>query len=68
MMSDLHQVTWWQWVLIGALLLSQATWLFLDARRRGARAWLWGTWGLIQCPTPLIVYWFVVIRPQRHKA
>lgn len=66
-MNELQQFTWWQWLLIAALLLTQATWLFLDARKRGARAWLWGLWGLIHCPTPLLVYWLVVIRPARRK-
>ncbi|MGE5675991.1 MAG: transcriptional regulator [Mycobacterium leprae] len=56
---------WWQWAIIGVLLLCQGSWLFLDARRRGARAWLWGVWGLTTMPMPLLVYWLVVIRPRR---
>jgi len=58
-------VPWYGWVLIGLLLLSQATWLFLDARRRGARPWLWGLLGLVQFPMPLLLYWFFVLRRRR---
>ncbi|WP_438432529.1 sigmaY antisigma factor component [Gorillibacterium sp. sgz500922] len=50
----------WAWLLIAALLLTQGTWLFRDARKRGAWHWLWGLWGCIQFPTPLIVYWLTV--------
>jgi len=57
------------YILIAAcvVLLIQGSWLFLDARKRGASPWLWGLWGLIQCPMPLIVYWFVVRRPRRKS-
>ncbi|MCL6458620.1 MAG: sigmaY antisigma factor component [Gorillibacterium sp.] len=48
------------WVLLFAILFSQGTWLFLDARKRGANPWVWGLWGCIQCPTPLVVYWLFV--------
>lgn len=60
--AEVH-LPWWQWVLLAALLLTQGTWLFLDARRRGARSWFWGLWGVIQCPMPLLVYWLLV----RHR-
>lgn len=56
---------WWAWLLVAALLLSQGTWLFLDARRRGARPWLWGLLGLVQCPMPLLLYWLIVRRTRR---
>lgn len=58
---------WWQWVLIALLLGAQGTWIFLDARRRGARPWPWGLIGLISCPGSLLLYWFVVIRRHPHK-
>lgn len=48
------------WVLLAAVLLGQGTWLFLDARKRGAAAWFWGIWGLIQFPMPLLCYWLIV--------
>lgn len=63
-----EDVPWWGWVLLGLLLLAQGTWLFLDARRRGARPWLWGLLGLIQFPMPALLYWFIVIRPGRNGA
>ncbi|PYI51626.1 sigmaY antisigma factor component [Paenibacillus flagellatus] len=50
----------WAFVAIALVLLSQSTFLFLDARKRGSRAWLWGIWGLIHFPLPLVVYWIVV--------
>lgn len=56
----------WGWVLVGVIMLTQGTWLFLDARRRGARPWLWGLLGLIQCPFPTLLYWLLVIRPRRR--
>lgn len=56
---------WYGWLLLGLLLLAQATWLFVDARRRGARPWLWGLLGLVQFPMPLLLYWFFVLRRRR---
>lgn len=57
----------WIWILIGLLLFTQGTWMFIDASKRGRRAWLWGLWGSINCPTPLIVYLLVVVRSDRRK-
>ncbi|WP_186327968.1 hypothetical protein [Paenibacillus xylanexedens] len=51
--------------LLGIFLLVQGTWIFQDARKRGRFPWLWGLWGITGFPTPLIIYWFVVIRSQR---
>ncbi|MGN7455289.1 transcriptional regulator [Paenibacillus pasadenensis] len=45
------------WVLIFAALFAQSTWLFVHATRHGRNRWFWGLWGLIQVPTPLLVYW-----------
>jgi hypothetical protein len=50
----------WAFAAIALVLLTQSTFLFLDARRRGSFPWLWGLWGLIQFPIPLLVYWIVV--------
>lgn len=41
------------------ILLVQATWIFLDARKRGENYWLWGFLGLINAPSSLIVYLLV---------
>jgi len=54
-------------VLIALLLGAQGTLLFLDARRRGARAWFWGLLGLIQFPMPTLFYWLLVVRPRRRQ-
>ncbi|MBS4218586.1 transcriptional regulator [Bacillus sp. FJAT-49711] len=49
------------------ILLVQSILLFIDAKKKGALAWLWGMWGLIQFPLPTIFYYFIVIRPYRKK-
>lgn len=56
---------WYGWAALLLLLGAQGTWLFLDARRRGGRAWFWGLWGLIQFPMPMLFYWFFVLRRQK---
>lgn len=43
-------------VFIALLLIGQSSWMFIDARKRGHNAWLWGFLGLIQFPTYLIIY------------
>lgn len=57
----------WAWILLAFILFGQSTWIFRDAQKRGVFPWLWGLWGLIQCPTPLVVYYFVVIRKRKKK-
>ncbi|GGH38844.1 hypothetical protein [Paenibacillus segetis] len=57
----------WLWIAVGILLFSQGTWMFINASKRGKRAWLWGLWGILNCPAPLIVYWLVVVWPERRK-
>ncbi|HWI65026.1 MAG TPA: sigmaY antisigma factor component [Symbiobacteriaceae bacterium] len=64
-MNATRELTWWQWVLVALLLFTQATWMFLDARKRGARPWLWGLIGLTSCPGALLWYWLAVIRRTR---
>lgn len=49
------------------LLFVQGIWLFRDAQKRGRFPWLWGLWGLIHFPEPIIVYYFLVIRKSRKK-
>lgn len=56
----IHSV--WFWLALGAVLISQSTWLFVDARKRESFHWFWGLWGLIQFPMPLILYWLLVRR------
>lgn len=56
---------WYAWLGLAVVLLTQGTWLFLDARRRGTYPWFWGIWGLIQFPVPILLYWYFVLRKQR---
>lgn len=67
-MNEVHMDTlpWWGWLLVAAILFSQSTWLFLDARKRGSNCWFWGIWGIIQAPGPLIVYLLVVRNVHRR--
>lgn len=54
-------------VPVGLILLLQGTWLFLDARKHGGKAWFWGCWGLIQFPLPLLTYSFLKWRRYRRE-
>ncbi|WP_440112621.1 sigmaY antisigma factor component [Paenibacillus sp. QZ-Y1] len=62
----LHEISPIWLVVIAVLLLIQGTWIFQDARRRGHFPWIWGLWGITGFPTPLVIYWFVVIRSDRR--
>ncbi len=55
--------------LLALIMFSQALWLFRNAQKRGIFPWLWGFWGLLQFPTPLVFYYFFVVRKNklRHK-
>lgn len=53
------RLTWPLGLVLGATLLSQAVWIFLDARRRGENQWLWGFFGLLNCPSSLLIYLLV---------
>ncbi|MFC4304221.1 sigmaY antisigma factor component [Cohnella boryungensis] len=55
-MNEAANLPWWLWTIVGLILLGQGTALFLHARRIGRNAWFWGVWGLIQFPTPSLVY------------
>ncbi|WP_138755185.1 sigmaY antisigma factor component [Paenibacillus sinopodophylli] len=55
-MEELKVMPLWFWVLLIVVLISQSTWLFIDARKRDSMPWLWGIWGLIQVPMPLVCY------------
>lgn len=50
----------WMIAIAVPILLTQSIYLFIDARKREHYPWLWGIWGLIQAPMPLIVYLLVV--------
>lgn len=59
-------------ILVGALILvlSQGLFLFMNAKKRGLgkMAWFWGLWGSTTMPLPIVLYWFIVIRPKRKKS
>jgi len=57
----------WVWLLIALTVLTQGICMFLDARRRGGRAWLWGLWGLTSFPLPSVVYSIVIWLDSRRK-
>lgn len=57
----------WALALIALVLLAQSTCLYVDARRRGAAAWFWGLFGLIQAPLPTIFYLLFVRKVFRRK-
>ncbi|MNI20979.1 Negative regulatory protein YxlD [compost metagenome] len=56
MKNEFDKLPLWAWILIAVFLLSQSTWLFLDARKRGNMYWFWGIWGITSVPGPLLVY------------
>lgn len=58
--SNLSKIPLGIWILLAIILFTQAIWLFQDSSKRHANKWLWGIWGLIQVPTPLLVYFLVV--------
>jgi hypothetical protein len=45
--------------LLPIVLITQATWIFRDAQKRGENKWLWGLLGLLNVPTNLIIYLLV---------
>lgn len=53
--------------LIAILLFTQALWLFRNAQKRGIFPWLWGLWGLIHFPMPLIFFYFFIIRKNKLR-
>lgn len=59
-------LSWQELLLLIAILLTQGTWLFMDARKYSRYPWLWGLWGLIQAPVPSVVYLLVVRRVWKH--
>lgn len=56
-----------QLIVLAMILLSQGTILFILAKKRRKKAWLWGMLGLIQFPMPSIFYYFIVVRPEKKN-
>lgn len=65
--TNFKALTWWEWLILAIVLLAQSIFIFQDAQKRGARAWLWGLYGLTSCPTALVVYWVCVMRRRKTK-
>ncbi|WP_020618232.1 hypothetical protein [Paenibacillus daejeonensis] len=59
-LEELQAVPWYMWGILGVALLTQGISLFIDARKRGSYPWFWGIWGLIQFPTPTVIYLLAV--------
>ncbi|MGF7057838.1 hypothetical protein [Brassicibacter mesophilus] len=70
-MHSLNNYPSWFWTitlpLLALILFGQALWIFRDAQKRGIFPWFWGFWGLLQFPTPLIFYYFFVVRKNKQK-
>lgn len=58
----------WVWIVLPAILLAQASWIFCDASKRGENKWLWGLFGLIQFPSSLILYLIITRIIFKHKS
>ncbi|MGE5329307.1 MAG: double zinc ribbon domain-containing protein [Deltaproteobacteria bacterium] len=52
--------------LLVVLLTAQATWIYVDARKRGENAILWAIFGLLNVPSSLIIY-LIVTRIGKRK-
>ncbi len=66
-LSFLRHPPVWAFALLAVLLLAQATWIYLDAARRGERKLLWGLFGLCNIPSSLIVYLLVTRSLEKMK-
>lgn len=51
-----HEISLLGLIAIGLILLTQSTFLFIDARKHGHNYWFWGIIGLIQAPMPTLFY------------
>lgn len=67
-MRNHGHLTWPMALLLVAILLAQGIWLFVDARGRNRWMWLWGLWGLMQFPMPIIAYLIFVRKIWRRKS
>ncbi|QAS51896.1 sigma-Y antisigma factor component [Halobacillus litoralis] len=61
-----EEIPLWGFILIGMILITQSSVLFLKAKKRGKVPWLWGLVGLIQFPVPSIVF-FILTRTAWRK-
>lgn len=49
-------IPWYGWLAVIVIVFTQGIWLFTDARKRNARYWFWGIWGLTTFPMPTLLY------------
>ncbi|HBG15557.1 MAG TPA: sigmaY antisigma factor component [Firmicutes bacterium] len=61
-------MAWWVYLLIAVLIFCQALWIFIDARKRGENAWLWGLLGLLHVPSSLLIYLLVTRRKGKSNS
>ncbi|MEH7126066.1 sigma-Y antisigma factor component [Bacillus sp. JJ1532] len=54
-------------MVVAVILISQSTFLFINARKHGHNYWLWGIIGLIQAPLPTLVYLLFVRKLWKKK-
>lgn len=68
-MSELQEISIWALVLMFLSLFAQSLFLFIHSRRNGHLHWFWGIWGMLNLPTPLIVYiiYIKLIIPFRER-
>lgn len=59
MIEELSIMPLYAWIIIAVILLVQGSWIFNDANKRGMNKWVWGLFGLLNCPSNLIVYLIV---------
>lgn len=57
--NDLSVIPLPLWFLIAAILFTQSILIYKDAEKRGENKWLWGLFGLLNCPSSGFIYWFV---------
>jgi hypothetical protein len=62
-----HEISLWGFIAIGLILLTQSTFLFIDARKHGHNYWFWGIIGLIQAPMPTLFYLLFARRIWKRK-
>lgn len=58
-MNELYDIPLYLWIILICALLTQGSWIFWDASKRGENKWLWGLFGLLNIPSNLIVYLIV---------
>lgn len=67
-MEELKSIPLFLWIIIILILMTQATWMFIDASKRGEKKWLWGLFGLINAPSNLLIYLLVTRVVLKSKA